>query len=84
VVPLAPDELERAIVGPLERLDIEAEPGLVAAIVADVNEQPGALPLLQYTLTDLFDHRTDGVITLDMYQRLGGVTHALARRADEI
>ena len=56
----------------------------MAAIIADVNEQPGALPLLQYALTDLFDHRSGKTITLDVYQRMGGIRGALARRADEV
>ena len=36
------------------------EPGLVARIVADVVDQPGALPLLQYALTELFDRQVVG------------------------
>src|SRR5690606_30946173 len=76
--------LARAVVGPLESLGVQAEADLVVAMVADVNEQPGALPLLQFALTDLFDHREDDTMTLAAYQRLGGVMGALARRADEV
>ena len=72
VTPLTPDELERAIAGPVEGTHVQPEAGLVAAMVAEVNEQPGALPLLQYTLSDLFDHRDNGTMTLAAYQRLGG------------
>jgi hypothetical protein len=57
VLPLARDELERAIAGPAERAGLLLGPGLVAAIAQDVGEQPGALPLLQYALTELFEHR---------------------------
>ncbi len=55
VLPLTPDELERAIVGPAERVGLTLEPGLVAAITRDVGDQPGGLPLLQYALTELFE-----------------------------
>src|SRR5436190_6449033 len=57
VLPLKGGELEQAIVGPALRAGLALEAGLLAQIIADVNEQPGALPLLQYALTDLFDLR---------------------------
>ncbi|MBF8285223.1 MAG: putative Calcium/calmodulin-dependent protein kinase, partial [Anaerolineales bacterium] len=43
VLPLTPDELERAITAPAERVGLKLEPGLAAAILRDVNDQPGAL-----------------------------------------
>ena len=55
VLPLTPDEMERAIVGPAERVGLRLEAGLPEAISADVIDQPGALPLLQYALTELFE-----------------------------
>ena len=53
VTALAPDELERAITEPAAATGCEFEPGLVSEIVADVADEPGALPLLQYALTEL-------------------------------
>ncbi|MGE5072878.1 MAG: protein kinase domain-containing protein, partial [Anaerolineae bacterium] len=84
VMPLAADELVRAIVGPAERVGVTLEPGLAAAIVADVNEQPSALPLLQYALTELFERREGRLLTLKAYRLVGGVNGALARRAEEV
>jgi len=55
---------------------------LVATIVRDVEAQPGALPLLQYALTELFERRDGRGLTRAAYQASGGVTGALARRAD--
>ena len=52
VHPLSPGELEAAITGPAGRAGLELEPGLVADIVADIVDQPGALPLLQHTLSE--------------------------------
>ena len=57
LAPLAADELELAITEPALRAGSRFEPGLVARIVADVVDQPGALPLLQYALTELFERR---------------------------
>ena len=84
VRPLTPEELDRAIAGPAERVGLEFETGLEARIAADVADQPGALPLLQYTLTELFDRRDGATVTLDGYQQLGGVHGALALRAEEL
>ncbi len=84
VTPAAPDELERAVVGPAASVGVEFEPGLVAQIVAEVASQPGALPLLQYALTELFETNVSGLLLLERYRELGGLTGALARRADEL
>jgi len=84
VLPLTPDELEHAIRNPAERVGLTVEPELVAAVISDVTDQPGALPLMQYALTETFEHRPDGKLTLETYRELGGVRGALARRADDV
>ncbi len=84
VLPLTAQELVRAIVGPLERVGVMPEPGLVATIVSDVGEQPGALPMLQYALTEIFERHEDRTLTLGTYHASGGVLGALARRADAL
>jgi WD40 repeat protein/serine/threonine protein kinase len=84
LLPLTPAELERAIHEPAAMEGVEFEPGLVTAIISDVNEQPGALPLLQYTLTELFERLDGSTMTLATYEELGGVMGALGRRAEEI
>lgn len=84
VPPLTPDELEQAIRGPAERIGVRPEPGLVAEIIAEVAHQPGALPLLQYALTELFERRDDDRLTLAAYREIGGIAGALSARADRI
>ncbi len=84
VLPLSSADLQEVITGPAERAGLVLESGLVAAIVADVAEQPGALPLLQYALTELFERRQGQTLTLDAYRTSGGVRGALARRAEEL
>ena len=78
------DELAEAIERPARRVGVRFEPGLVSQIVADVRDQPGALPLLQYALTELFANRTSDVLTLEGYLATGGVVGALGRRAEEL
>ncbi len=84
VLPLSRNELERAIVMPSQRVGVRVDPKLVTSIVADVREEPGALPLLQYTLTELFERREGAEISISAYQDLGGVAGALATRAEEV
>lgn len=84
VLPLSATELEEAIVRPAERVGMSLDNGLVAAIIGDVSEQPGTLPLLQYALTELFERRDGHTLTLDAYNEIGGTMGALARRADEL
>lgn len=52
--------------------------------MTDVEEQPGALPLLQYALTELFERRRGDTLTLRGYRESGGVAGALTRRAEEL
>ena len=84
VVPLTVTELEQVMIGPAERVGAKVEPALVAAVVGEVGQQPGALPMLQYALTELFERRTDHTLTLDVYHALGGVMGVLAQRADDV
>ena len=83
-MPLTANEFERAISRPAERVGVSLEPGLLAEMVADVTNEPGALPLLQYALTELYERREGSALTRDSYRAIGGVSGALARRAEEI
>jgi WD40 repeat protein/class 3 adenylate cyclase len=84
VVPLTADEFERAIVAPADGVGVRLEPGLLAEMVADVAHEPGALPLLQYALTELYERREAEVLTREAYVAIGGVSGALAGRAEEV
>lgn len=76
------DEIERAIVGPAQRIGLGFEPGLVAAMLADVGSQAGALPLLQFALAELFQRRRGRELTLSAYREIGGIAGALVNRAE--
>jgi hypothetical protein len=84
VTPLSSAELAEAIEEPAARIGVRFEPGLAATMVSDVAERPGALPLLQFTLTELYELRTQSTITVEAYQHLGGVSGALASRAEQL
>jgi DNA-binding SARP family transcriptional activator/WD40 repeat protein len=77
-------ELEEAITEPAAHAGVEVEPALATQIVADVVDQPAALPLLQFTLTELFEQREGRAMSVASYRKLGGVEAAVARRADQL
>ncbi len=84
VLPLNAAELEQAIAGPAQRVGVRFEDGLVAAIVSDINYQPGALPLLQFALTELFEARENRILTRQGYEQIGRAAGALAKRAEQL
>ena len=84
VLPLSPDEIESAIVQPAHRQGLTLERDLPAIIAGDIGEQAGALPMLQFALTELYERREGTRLTLAAYRDTGGVPGALARRADRL
>lgn len=84
---MTPAELVSAIAQPALRVGLKVEPELVAQIIADMQGEPGALPLVQFALRDLFDAQQakGGVIALTLkdYLERGGIHQALERHADE-
>lgn len=85
VSPMDEVELKSAIEDPAQLVGLSFEDGLVSRIVREVGREPGALPLLEHTLLQLCEKRSDeNVMTAQAYDELGGVQGALAKRADEI
>ncbi len=80
--PLTPDELEAAAEKPAAAAGVELEPALLVRLLTDVAGERGALPLFQYTLTELFDRRVGGLLTMEAYDEMGGVRGAVSRRAE--
>ncbi len=84
VSPMSTDGLRQAIQEPAWRVALEFEPGLIETILDDVESQPGALPLLEHALLELWERRRGRMLTLEAYRESGGVEGAIARRADAI
>ncbi len=80
----APDALLETVEGPAAAAGVKLESGLAQQVVADVREQPGGLPLMQFVLTDLVDRSEMGQVSLAAYTQAGGVTGALSRRATAV
>jgi DNA-binding SARP family transcriptional activator/WD40 repeat protein len=82
VGPMQPDELRLAIEQPAQRVGLHVEPELVDALVADVDDEPGALPLLSTALLELWQRRDGRRLRHATYERTGGVRGAVARLAE--
>lgn len=81
---MSADNLRQAIEEPAWHTGLEFEQGLVATILDDVENQPGALPLLEHALLELWERRRGTMLTLEAYRESGGVEGAIAKRADTI
>ncbi|HSL44993.1 MAG TPA: hypothetical protein VK897_16295 [Anaerolineales bacterium] len=83
---MQPDEIVSAIAQPALRVGLRIEPDLIAQIINDMQGAPGALPLMQFALKDLFDaERAKGgvvALTLAEYLQRGGIHKSLERHAD--
>lgn len=90
VTPLTYDQIKASVVKPAQKVGLVCEPNLVYNILLDVVGAPGELPLLQYTLLELWRQREPDPnggpdrLTLDAYTELGGVRGTLQKRADAI
>ncbi|MFD0318464.1 nSTAND1 domain-containing NTPase [Streptomyces flavalbus] len=78
-------ELRRVMTGPLARVGtVSFADGLVARILDDLKHTPNPLPLLEFTLAELWQRRRAGLLTHAAYEELGGISESLARYADRI
>ena len=84
VMPMEQKELEKAITQPAEQEKLKIDPGLVTCMINDMDGAPGSLPLLQYTLTELWAKRQENTLTIAAYTELGGVKGTLQKRATEV
>lgn len=76
-------QLRRVVEGPVGDA-VSYESGLVDRILDDVGDEPGNLPLLEFTLTLLWEHQVNRTLTHSGYEELGGVAGALARYAEQV
>ena len=77
------EELARAVVCPAQRVGLHVEQELVKHLVDDVEDEPGALPVLSTALLELWQNRDGRRLRLAAYEHTGGVRGAVARLADE-
>jgi DNA-binding SARP family transcriptional activator/WD40 repeat protein len=78
------DELADSVRLPAAAVGLQIEPGVVERIVAEAELQPGALPLVQHTLSELFLTRSTNTVTVANLDEVGGVAGAIGRRAEQV
>jgi WD40 repeat protein/energy-coupling factor transporter ATP-binding protein EcfA2 len=61
---------------------VEYDSGLADRLIDDAAGRPGALPLLGFVLTTLWERQVGGRLRLDSYRELGGLGGVLSSRAD--
>ncbi|MBD2520813.1 ATP-binding protein [Nostoc sp. FACHB-973] len=90
VVPLmTQDEFREVIEKPaLEKVVYFDPPGLVDELINEVVQMPGALPLLSFTLSELYlkyleQRRDNRALTKNDYEELGRVVGSLTKRANQ-
>ncbi|XYH94640.1 CHAT domain-containing protein [Sorangium sp. So ce1128] len=81
---MRPEHLRRVIEQPAGRVGLALEEGLVEQMLKDAGDEPGALPLLEYTLDQMWQQRRGRLLTWEQYNDLGGVGGALEKKADAI
>jgi WD40 repeat protein/class 3 adenylate cyclase len=82
VGPLKREELKRAIELPARRAGLRVESALADALVEEVSDEPGGLPLLSTALVELWQTREDGWIRMEAHEQTGGVRGAVSRLAE--
>jgi WD40 repeat protein len=84
VVRMNREELSEAITLPATQLGFEFESGLCNTIIDDIQDGDGRLPLLEFTLTQLWKQQHAGRLTHQAYEKIGGVEQALANYAETV
>jgi len=82
ILPMSITDLKQVIEEPARRNGLTFEDGLVAELVFDARGQVGGLPLLQFTLDQLFQRRSEAILTWGTYHLIGGLKGALKSHAE--
>ena len=81
--PTEPD-LRRMIEGPAEVTGYQIDEALVERLLADVRDEPGALPLMSHALYETWRRREGRQLTLDGYLEAGATAGAIAATAESV
>jgi len=85
VSPMDEDGLRQAVERPAHQVGLDFEDGLVERILADTGQEPGALPLLEFALTRLWEEwrkQRSGPLTHQAYDDVGRVAGAIGETAE--
>ncbi|MGW3152092.1 nSTAND1 domain-containing NTPase [Streptomyces sp. NPDC001177] len=83
VGPMSRDELRQAIVKPAQTAGLTVERALTARLIEDLDDEPGALPLMSHALLETWRRRKGRALTIEAYEAAGSLHGALARTAED-
>lgn len=81
---MTPEDLAVAIAAPAKQAGYELDKATVQLLVRETQGQEGALPLLQFALTQIWEGLRQGISPADTLERIGGVGGAVATEAQRI
>ncbi|WP_456340623.1 nSTAND1 domain-containing NTPase [Streptomyces mirabilis] len=84
VGPMSRDELREAIVRPAQTARLIVERTLTARVLDEIEDEPGALPLMSHALLETWHRRKGRALTLETYEAIGGLHGAVAHTAEDI
>ena len=84
IAPMDPSELRRAMDGQAGAVGLKFEADLAHTLLDEVSGEPGAMPLLQQALLELWKRRHGRWLLTSEYRTLGGVKEAIAHTADDL
>lgn len=84
VASMTAPELRAAVEEPARRAGLRLEAGLVELLIREVEDEPGALPLLSHALAETWVRREGTVLTVEGYRSAGGIRGAVAQTAEQL
>ncbi|MEM9463340.1 MAG: CHAT domain-containing protein [Myxococcota bacterium] len=84
IPPMSPDELRNAIEEQGKAAGLRYETGLCELILEDIAKEPGAMPLLQHALLELYARRHGRWLRVQAYEELGRVQMAITQTAEGV
>ncbi|MEM1368534.1 MAG: AAA family ATPase, partial [Cyanobacteria bacterium P01_H01_bin.15] len=78
------DDLEQAIQGPARQAESPLDQGTVDRLIEQTLDREGALPLLQFALTRIWEGQGEGKEPAETLKQIGGVGGALAGEAQRV
>jgi len=80
--PLGADALRRVVREPARRHDVTFASGLMDRILRDARAEAGALPLLEFTLSELWPRQHRRMLTHEAYEEIAGLEGSLRAHAE--
>lgn len=84
VSPLSGPELRSAMEQQVAAVGLRFEDGLCAQMLSDLQDEAGAMPLLQHALLELWKRRRGVWLRMQEYANFGGVQLAIAETAESV